>query len=260
VVAFGVASEAEWVGGDVPALPAAAAAKPRRRAELWLTGIGAGIAIASAGALMLAHVAAAPRTEAAIAPPTLDVALRSSEFSMLGTTRRRRRPHPPERSPGHAGAARAPGRVAGRARLRAAAWTCRWTRTLARDVTDVFRVNGVAVQAHVTGPGLVVAEAAERDPERLARAVEVVRRDVRGLDKLAVENRARPLPPPAPPVPDDPGKRIASLVPGDPGYLVTADGSRYFIGAVLPSGHRVTAIAQQRVTLERDGQSQTLNF
>jgi type III secretion protein D len=118
----------------------------------------------------------------------------------------------------------------------------------------------VAVQARVTGPGLVVAEAAERDADRFAKAVEVVRRDVRGLDKLAVENRATPLPPPAPPLPDDPGKRIASLVPGEPGYLVTADGSRYFVGAMLPSGHRVTAIAQQRVTLERDGQSQTLNF
>ena len=77
---------------------------------------------------------------------------------------------------------------------------------------------------------------------------------------VRVANRAKPLPPPMAPLPDDPGKRIASLVPGEPGYLVTADGSRYFVGAVLPSGHRVTAIAQQRVTLERDGQSQTLNF
>ena len=32
------------------------------------------------------------------------------------------------------------------------------------------------------------------------------------------------------------------------------------VGALLPSGHRVTAIASQRVTLERDGQSQNLNF
>jgi type III secretion protein D len=261
VVAFGVAHETEWP--DAAGAQSAHGAtttphKPRRRAELWLTALGAGIAIASAGALMLAHVAAAPRTETSVAP-TLDVALRTSEFAMLETARE------PD---GHV---RLSGRLATLAqRARLDAWLAardfapkldvQVDENLARDVTDVFRVNGVAVQARVTGPGLVVAEAAERDPERLARAVEVVRRDVHGLDKLAVENRAKPLPPPAPALPDDPGKRIASLVPGDPGYLVTADGSRYFIGAVLPSGHRVTAIAQQRVTLERDGQSQTLNF
>jgi type III secretion protein D len=55
-------------------------------------------------------------------------------------------------------------------------------------------------------------------------------------------------------VPDDPGKRIASLVPGEPAYLVTADGSRYFVGALLPSGHRVLLIADKTVTVERDGQ------
>jgi type III secretion protein D len=59
---------------------------------------------------------------------------------------------------------------------------------------------------------------------------------------------------------DDPGKRIASLVPGDPAYLVTADGARYFVGAMLPTGHRVKEIASQRVTLERDGSQTTLNF
>jgi type III secretion protein D len=88
----------------------------------------------------------------------------------------------------------------------------------------------------------------------------VVRRDVRGLQALEVRNTAKPTPPPAPPVSDDPGKRIASLVPGDPGYLVTADGSRYFIGAQLPTGHRITQIDKSRVTLELHGQSSTLDL
>jgi type III secretion protein D len=131
---------------------------------------------------------------------------------------------------------------------------------LARDVTEVFRVNGIAVQARVTGPGRVDADAAEPDANRLARAEEVVRRDVRGLDGLKVRNSATPTPPPVPPLPDDPGKRIASLVPGDPAYVVTADGARYFVGAMLPSGHRITAVAPQSVTLERDGRPSTLNF
>ena len=82
----------------------------------------------------------------------------------------------------------------------------------------------------------------------------------RGLARLSLVNRAKPAPPPAPPVPDDPGKRIASVVPGDPAYLVTADGARYFVGAMLPTGHRITRIDGQHVTLERGGEESTLNF
>ena len=50
------------------------------------------------------------------------------------------------------------------------------------------------------------------------------------------------------------------MVPGDLAYVMTADGSRYFIGAVLPSGHRITRIAGDAVTVERDGRESTLNF
>jgi type III secretion protein D len=49
-------------------------------------------------------------------------------------------------------------------------------------------------------------------------------------------------------------------MPGDPAYIVTADGARYFVGATLPSGHRITAITGQRVSLERAGQATTLNL
>jgi type III secretion protein D len=131
---------------------------------------------------------------------------------------------------------------------------------VAREVAEVFRINGVAVKATAAGPGRVDAEAAERDADRLARAEEVVRRDVRGLDQLAVRNTAKPPPPPMPPISDDPGKRIASLITAEPAYIVTADGSRYFVGALLPSGHRVTRVNPGSVTLELHGQQTTLNF
>jgi type III secretion protein D len=265
-IAFGLAGDEHWPTGASPApasdLRAEAPAparkrKPRRRAEFWLATVGAGIALASAGALVLAHVVTGPR-DAPQAPP-LAAALRASEFTELETGRD------------------AEGRVELRGRLATLAQRSRldaWLASrqlnpvinvhvdegVARDVTDVFRVNGVAVQARADGPGHIVAEAAERDTARLARASEVVRRDVRGLDKLAVVNKAQPAPPPPPPVVDDPGKRIASLVPGDPAYIVTADGARYFIGSMLPTGHRVKDIESQRVTLERDGSQTTLNF
>jgi len=52
----------------------------------------------------------------------------------------------------------------------------------------------------------------------------------------------------------------ATLITSEPAYLVTADGSRYFVGALLPSGHRVARINPGSVTLELHGQQTTLNF
>lgn len=276
IIVFGRAALADWPGStpQLPAAGAAAGATPRnasnakpaaparrplkRRAEVWLAGMGAVVLIICGAALGTAHLAAAPRTEPVELPP-LTVLLKGSEFSTLEAV------------------TRADGETELRGRLETSAqrqrldtWLAGQQATpaidvqvdevLARDVTETFRVNGAAVTARVTGLGSVAVDVSEQDAKKLARAEEVVRRDVRGLKQLAVRNTATPLPPPGPVVPADPGKRIASLVPGEPGYVVTADGSRYFEGSMLPTGHRIVQVASSSVTLERDGFSSTLNF
>jgi type III secretion protein D len=268
LIAFGRASVEDWSGIGATAAPEAQAddsapaevTRPlRRRAELWLATMGAAVLVLCGAALWTAHLSAAPHPEPIAAAPALAEQLAASEFAALRAT------------------THADGRVEVRGRLatleqrsRLDQWLAerrvtavvdvRVDEALKRDVAEVFRVNGVAVQVQSQGPGHIAVEANEPDAARLARAEDVVRRDVRGLEKLTVTNTAKPLPRPAPPVPDDPGKRIASLVPGEPGYLVTADGARYFVGAMLPTGHRITAIAKASVTLERDGQQSALNF
>jgi type III secretion protein D len=273
VLAFGRAGVAEWPAvtaagaagaPHVDDEPAAAAARPPRtplgrRAEVWLATMGGAVLMICGAALWTAHLSAAPRAQAVEAPPSLAAMLSSSEFSTLTAV------------------TQADGRVELRGRLatvaertRLDAWLAERQLTpsievqvdemLARDVTETFRINGVPVKGQVAGPGSVTVEAAERDVDRLSRAEEIVRRDVRGLTSLAVRNTATPLPKPLPPISDNPGKRIASLVPGEPAYLVTADGSRYFVGSMLPTGHRITEIAAQSVSLEREGQRTTLNF
>lgn len=268
-IAFGRAALEDWQAAAPQALAtreaaSAVAQMPTRRplfrrAEVWLAAMGAGVLMLSGAALFTAHLSAAPRAQVAAPAPSFAEALAASEFASLQP------------------ALHADGRIELRGRLETVAQRTRldtWLadqrvtpqlavqvdEALARDVTEVFRVNGVTVQAKVEGAGHIAAEAAERNAERLARAEEVVRRDVRGLKKLTVRNTVEPLPPPPPPIPDDPGKRIASLVPGERGYLVTADGARYFVGALLPTGHRITQIAAGSVTVERDGYRSTLNF
>jgi type III secretion protein D len=269
-VAFGLACVDDWSRGaeshpaaapaaGAAALAGAAATPLRRRAEVWLASMGASVLLVCAGALWIAHAAARPQPEPVVDTAALASALRATEFGALTAAR------------GADGGLLLRGRLATQAqRQRLEAWLAARRQSasidvvideaVVHDVTEVFRVNGVAVKAQAAGPGRIVAEAAEHDRDRLARAEEVVRRDVRGVESLNVRNTVAPRPTPAPPVPDDPGKRIASLVPGETAYLVTADGARYFIGAMLPSGHRITQIARASVTLERDGQQSTLNF
>ncbi len=269
VIAFGRAGATEWSLGasadSLPTAPTTAVTAPRkraplhRRAEVWLAGMGATVLLICVAALWTAHLSAAPLKSTQSAPPPLAAALHASEFSGLAV------------------ATRADGQVVLHGRIatiaqreRLDAWLAKHQvapaidvqvdEALARDVTETFRVNGVAVQARVLGTGIVAVEAAERDAGRLARAEEVVRRDVRGVTRLDMHNTAPPSPKPAAPVADDPGKRIASLVPGELAYLVTEDGSRYFVGAMLPTGYRITEIAARSVTLERDGQKTSLNF
>ncbi|WP_343627291.1 hypothetical protein [Roseateles sp.] len=70
-----------------------------------------------------------------------------------------------------------------------------------------------------------------------------------------------PRPPTLPSAGNEPGKRIVTLVSqGQLPHLVTADGTRYFVGAVLPSGHRVAAVLPQALVLERDGQQSRIEF
>jgi type III secretion protein D len=233
-----------------------------RRPEVWLAATGAAVLLACTGSLLAAHrIATAPPAD----PKPLAAALHDSGFGGVSATG------------GADGLIELRGRVATQAeRNRLDAWLAQHhvqppprldldvDEQVLRGVIEVFRVNGIPVQARVAAPGRVEAEAAERDADRLARAEEVVRRDVRGLENLKVFNTAPAEAPAPPPVVDDPNKRIASLVPapaqGGPGYIVTADGARYFVGALLPSGYRIAQIEPQRLQLERDGRQSTLNF
>lgn len=269
IVAFGPAGEENWLARDPDAqteadqYPAVSIGKPpqrRLRPEPVLAVVG-GIAAVVCAALLWLDQSAPQAARVVPADPAtqLTEALARSEFAALDV---RQDPM------GRIALIGRLGSLADRSRLDG--WLAEnhfnpkvsvvVDESLAHQVTEVFRINHVTVQAKVAGPGHIDAEAAETDAARLARAEEAARRDVVGLVSLAVQNRATPVTPASPPMPDDPNKRIASVVAGTPAYVVTADGACYFEGALLPSGHRITAIAAQRVTVERDGQPTTLNF
>ena len=136
-----------------------------------------------------------------------------------------------------------------------------WVNELvANAVQDVFRVHGVAAQVEAVGPGAVRARTQVADPLLLDNLRSSARRDVAGLAALEIVNDPTPVHTGPVPVIDDPGKRVASIVPGDPPYVVTVDGTRYFEGALLPTGHRIAGIEERQVVLEIHGVRTPLVF
>ena len=133
---------------------------------------------------------------------------------------------------------------------------------LLASAVDVFRLYGISAKASWSPEGELVLHTQERDAAKVQAAAAAAPRDIARLPALRVDNQ-----PPAAvaaaaaPPPDDPAKRLVAVIDNaDSPYFITADGSRYFSGALLPSGHRVVEIAGRAVVVERDGQRTRLTL
>ncbi len=120
---------------------------------------------------------------------------------------------------------------------------------IAQDVREVLRMSGIGARTRYLGDGRVEVGGFFGDESELAeilssRAI----RDVASLSEVVVVNDK-----PAPVKPDPgmrPGKKIVSVVRGQDPYIVTADGSRYYVGARLPSGGKLHSISEQEVLID----------
>ncbi|MBR0345097.1 MAG: hypothetical protein IJI03_07535, partial [Rudaea sp.] len=72
--------------------------------------------------------------------------------------------------------------------------------------------------------------------------------EIAGLKKVVTLNTDAPPAPPSKPVDDT--KLISEVVGGKDPYIVTKDGSRYYIGATLPGGAKLQAIDGQDVIVD----------
>lgn len=133
--------------------------------------------------------------------------------------------------------------------------------SLGNQVTDVFRVNGVPAEVLVAEGGVVSATTSVAADTPFARLEETVMTDVPGVASIAIHN----TPPPIEKQKDssvkvDAGKRVAMVVSDYPAHIVTEDHSRYFVGSILPTGHRIASIDNGVVSLEKMGVQSKLEF
>ena len=133
---------------------------------------------------------------------------------------------------------------------------------LAAEVQNVYRVNNVDAEVKIHAPHVVKAYTSENDTNKLDQVKLVALRDISNLDNILVKNVKKPAETSSNSVAitDDPGKRVAMIVPGESGYIVTVDESRYFVGSLFPTGHLITRISGKQVLLEKEGVKTTLSF
>lgn len=129
---------------------------------------------------------------------------------------------------------------------------------LAAAATDLLRAQGIDGEAVPRrGNGLLVT--AEFLPaDRQAELVKLIKEDVPGVSRILFA---------ADPARGDRDLQyffsgseygLATFVDGNPGYITTADGTRWFPGAQVPTGHRIVTIGNGRASFERNGQIEEL--
>lgn len=129
---------------------------------------------------------------------------------------------------------------------------------MAAAATDMLRAQGVDADARpMRGNSLLIAT--EFLPvDRQDELSKLIRRDLPGITRVAFT------------VQNGRGDRdlqyffsgtafgLASFVDGTPGYIVTADGTHWFAGSQVPTGHKIIAIGNGRASFERDGRIEEL--
>jgi type III secretion protein D len=137
----------------------------------------------------------------------------------------------------------------------AAAVTSRSGASIAHDVVEVLRLSGITCEARYNGDGAVTVSGHLGDPKALEAIVKSrAIREIVGLRRVMAINLDHPGGSMHGTTVD--GTRIVSIVASSDPYVVTADGSRYYVGASLPQGGRLAGVKEGEVLVERDGHTE----
>ncbi len=237
-----------------------AAPKPASTRRSWTSRLligGAALVGVSAGTLTLAWAMGPTALSAPEQAVQLRQTLNHLGYASLNVENRDGQLHVTGHLDTQAQRSRLEKALADQSPARVAVWV---NEQVSAGVADVFRLNGIAADVRASGPGVIRVHTREADVKQLEHVRDIARRDVPGLKQLVAVNDQPPAVPQQGATIADPGKRVAAIVPGDPAYIVTADGTRYFEGAMLPSGHRIVAILHDKVQMERDGVGSVLAF
>lgn len=133
---------------------------------------------------------------------------------------------------------------------------------LSESVEDIFRVNGLQATTEVQPNGEVKIFTQTTELSKLEQLREKIRKDLPTVARFEIINTEPAITKPEKkgsfvPSPD---KRITLISAGEKAYIMTEDQSRYFIGALLPSGHLIEAIKEGTVIVSKNGKTDRLSY
>ncbi len=136
----------------------------------------------------------------------------------------------------------------------------RTTADLAAASADVARLQNIRAAARPLGLRVVELRTVPVTEAQRTRLIAAIRSDVPGIRQLRVRGDLPPDEEIAVRSVSDATKKVSTVVAGDPSYIQTVDGARYFSGALLPSGHRLVAIQGNMVVLDKGGRQTRVTF
>jgi hypothetical protein len=126
--------------------------------------------------------------------------------------------------------------------------------SIAHDVAEVLRLSGINCEAQYNGNGTVTVSGHLGDQQTLSTIVKSrAIREIVGLKRVMAVNLDRSGRSAGMAID---GTRIVSVVASADPYVVTADGSRYYVGASLPQGGRLAGVKEGEVLVERNGHTE----
>jgi type III secretion protein D len=136
----------------------------------------------------------------------------------------------------------------------------RTTADLADASADVARLQNIRAAARPLGMRVVELRTIPVTEAQRARLIAAIRSDVPGIRRLQLRGDLPPEQDVALRTVSDATKKVSTVVAGDPSYIQTIDGARYFNGALLPSGHRLVAVQGNVVVLDKGGRQTRVTF
>lgn len=131
--------------------------------------------------------------------------------------------------------------------------------SLASAATDILTAQGLDARAVPSGLGGIAVEAPYLPADRQDQLRQILSRDLPGLRRVSFRVDDSRGGNPLQTLFASSGTGLATVVE-DPPHIATADGSKWFPGSVLPTGHRLIAVEHGLVRFEKDGRVEELRL
>lgn len=131
--------------------------------------------------------------------------------------------------------------------------------SLANAATDILTAQGIDARALPSGLGGIAIEAPFLPADKQDSLRQLLVRDLPGLRRVSFRVDDTRGGDPLQSMFANSSTGLATVIQ-DPAHIATADGSRWFPGAILPTGHRLVAIEPDRVRFEKAGRVEELKF